>query len=401
MNVLVVRNMPPSETLALPKHTMTVAELLRKAGHRVDILWEGDVRFTEATFGSMLSFPIQALPAICRRVALCRYDVIDIAAGDGAAFGTFRRLAPWTRATAYVFRSPGFEHRIWEEERRDAELRLSPRLVRRRALLIPLILLREVEFAVRSADHALVTSTEEKDFILKRHWLDAERITVGALGVSQAFLNVPEHRRSGILFVGTWVHRKGIHYLVSAYHHILIRRPGIRLTIVPTSGTSPEEVLSWFNTETRAYVRVLAPMAQEADLARVYASHEVFMFPTVYEGFGAVVVEAMAAGTPVVTTPTGAAVDFISDGENGLLVPARDATALAAAVNRLLGDPALARTMGERARERVRGLTWSATARATEQAYERALAWKHRRRNGRVEPRQSHHPRKTSEGASC
>ena len=71
------------------------------------------------------------------------------------------------------------------------------------------------------------------------------------------------------------------------------------------------------------------------------------------DGLPNVVLEALASGTPVVATPAGGIASVITDGENGLLVPERDAAGLAAAIDRLLADRALGAALGSRARSRV------------------------------------------------
>jgi glycosyltransferase involved in cell wall biosynthesis len=90
-----------------------------------------------------------------------------------------------------------------------------------------------------------------------------------------------------------------------------------------------------------------------AELAPLYAEADVFAFPTWREGFPNVVLEAMAAGLPLVATPVGAIPDVVREGDEALLVPARDPDALAAALQRLVSDAALRRAMGARARERA------------------------------------------------
>ncbi|HOT52152.1 MAG TPA: glycosyltransferase, partial [Candidatus Hydrogenedentes bacterium] len=83
----------------------------------------------------------------------------------------------------------------------------------------------------------------------------------------------------------------------------------------------------------------------------------VFAFPSVErsEAFGMSILEAHACGKPVVATRLGTGVEFANlDGETGLNVPPRDPEALAAAINRLLGDAHIRDTMGNRARERVK-----------------------------------------------
>jgi glycosyltransferase involved in cell wall biosynthesis len=87
------------------------------------------------------------------------------------------------------------------------------------------------------------------------------------------------------------------------------------------------------------------------DMPTVMRAIDVLLLPSWEEPFGRVVAEAMAAGTPVVATSVGGPAEIIADGRDGLLAPPRDPTAWAAAINRLLDDPAQARRMGERARE--------------------------------------------------
>ena len=106
----------------------------------------------------------------------------------------------------------------------------------------------------------------------------------------------------------------------------------------------------------------------------------VLVFPTRYEGFGLVVLEAMRAGLAVVTTPTGAGKDVVRDGVNGLVVPIEDVAATAAAVTRLIDDPALRIQLAQEAVAEARGRLWSRTAAELTAVYERALALAARRK---------------------
>jgi glycosyltransferase involved in cell wall biosynthesis len=90
------------------------------------------------------------------------------------------------------------------------------------------------------------------------------------------------------------------------------------------------------------------------DVAEVLPLLEIFVLPSLSEGFGIAIVEAMAAGRPVVATAVGGIPEIILSGETGLLVPPGDPIALAAAMQQLLSHPERARSMGEQGRERAR-----------------------------------------------
>jgi glycosyltransferase involved in cell wall biosynthesis len=151
-----------------------------------------------------------------------------------------------------------------------------------------------------------------------------------------------------LLFVGWLLEAKGVRELLAA----VARIPEARLTLV---GPEEPSFTATIRDELAALgerVRVL-PVQPREEVFRLYREADVFVLPTWREGFPNVVIEAMAAGLPVVSTPVGAIPEAVEDGASGLLVPARDAGALEAALRRLVGDPALRRSLGARGRERA------------------------------------------------
>jgi glycosyltransferase involved in cell wall biosynthesis len=111
------------------------------------------------------------------------------------------------------------------------------------------------------------------------------------------------------------------------------------------------------------------------DIPRVLPLLDLFVLPSLYEGFGIAILEAMAAGKPVVATRVGGIPEFVVHGQTGLLVEPGDATALAEAIRSLLQESERARGMGTRGRARVlAGFQMSAVVRRHEQVYEACLA---------------------------
>jgi phosphatidylinositol alpha 1,6-mannosyltransferase len=129
--------------------------------------------------------------------------------------------------------------------------------------------------------------------------------------------------------------------------------PGVKLAV--TGGGPVEE-------ELRAALPTAAflGMRYGADLARIYASLDVFVHTGPFETFGQTVQEAAASGLPVIAPAAGGPLDLVADGETGYLVPPGDPAALTAAVARLAADPARRARFGEAARRRVQRRTWSA-----------------------------------------
>jgi glycosyltransferase involved in cell wall biosynthesis len=110
------------------------------------------------------------------------------------------------------------------------------------------------------------------------------------------------------------------------------------------------------------------------ELLRLYARAAVVACPSYREGFGVVCAEAMAYARPVVASAVGGLLDLVVDGETGFLVPPGDVPALRAALQRLLGDEALRRRMGEAGRRRMRErFSWDAVTDATVAVYREAL----------------------------
>ncbi|MDJ0868583.1 MAG: glycosyltransferase family 4 protein [Myxococcota bacterium] len=151
-----------------------------------------------------------------------------------------------------------------------------------------------------------------------------------------------------VLYVGWLLEAKGVGELLEASR----RFPDVRFTLVgPTHPRFAERIRPLIEA-VRDHVEVL-PVRPREEILELYRDADIFVLPTYREGFPNVVLEAMAAGLPVIATPVGAIPDAIRHGEEGLLVPPRDREALAEALKRLIDDPELRCRMGARARERA------------------------------------------------
>jgi phosphatidylinositol alpha-mannosyltransferase len=159
--------------------------------------------------------------------------------------------------------------------------------------------------------------------------------------------------------------RKGLSVLLDAWPSVQARRPGLRLLVAGPGeydGDVPDGVtmLGWVS---------------DADKARVYAAADVYVAPnTGGESFGIVLLEAMAAGTPIVASDLEAYRRVLEDGRLGVLTPIGDADALAEAIDRLLADPARQRQLVDTANLAVAHYDWSVVTRQILRVYETAIA---------------------------
>jgi D-inositol-3-phosphate glycosyltransferase len=183
-----------------------------------------------------------------------------------------------------------------------------------------------------------------------------------------------------ILFVGRLEALKGIDTLLAALARLLADwpagRPRPRLLIVGGQvrpGERPSGELARLlalREELRLGDQVCFAGAQPQErLPLFYAAAEVVAMPSLYESFGLVAIEAMACGTPVVASRVGGLAYTVQHERSGLLVPERDPAALAAALGRVLGDPALRERLGAQAAEVARRFSWPAVADLVEQIY--------------------------------
>ena len=174
------------------------------------------------------------------------------------------------------------------------------------------------------------------------------------------------------LSVCTLEPRKNLLHLLRCFHRTLQRAPDARLVLVGPTGWKIEPLFTYLSERPDLAARVtLAGYVDDADLAALYSGARAFVYPSLYEGFGLPVLEAMRCGTPVITSDSSSLPEVAGDA--AILVPPTDATALEAALERLLTDAPLAAELRRRGLERAQQFSWERTAETTVRAYEEML----------------------------
>ncbi len=213
----------------------------------------------------------------------------------------------------------------------------------------------------RDCDLTLVPSKAMKDFLLD--WgVEEHQLKIWKRGVSQKQFNPASRdeswRRSiglegkkSILFVSRLVKYKSIDTLADTYQLFKERNNNVQFVI---TGDGPDaEYL-----KEKMPDAVFTGKKTEEELAMIYASNDIFMFPSVTETFGNVVLEALASGLPVVAAAEGGPLDIVNDHENGFLVKPRDAEAFYQKLNHLVEDDELRAKMSRSATEYAGTQSW-------------------------------------------
>ena len=206
----------------------------------------------------------------------------------------------------------------------------------------------------KMAESWLVASSFTKQTLVETG-VPADRIRVIPYGIDVDKYNFAKNNSSRrkpiqLLFVGTIGQRKGIKYLLDALD--ALPASAVELTVC---GRAVDDLNLFRN---KANVRV-HPSISAQGLMDAYQAADVFVFPSLAEGFAQVLLEAMAAGLPIISTTRTAAPDLIRQGQEGFVIEPGNVPEIVNAIEYFLKRPEAIRTMGNAARLRAELFTWS------------------------------------------
>jgi alpha-1,3-rhamnosyl/mannosyltransferase len=224
----------------------------------------------------------------------------------------------------------------------------------------------------RRADRLIAVSECTRQDAVRILGIAPEKICTIHSGVDEAFFDVPAAlvnqvrlryglQRPFVLFVGTIEPRKNVDLLLDAFESLPIAmRDHWDLVVAGSAGWAAETTMARLRkVRDLGNVRYLGYIP-EPDLAPLTAAADVFVYPSLYEGFGFPVAQAMAAGVAVITSNLSSLPEVT--GTAALLVDPRSQSELRAALVRLLGTPDLRKALGLAGRERAGGFRWEACA---------------------------------------
>ncbi|MGH2524387.1 MAG: glycosyltransferase family 4 protein [Anaerolineales bacterium] len=236
--------------------------------------------------------------------------------------------------------------------------------------------------SVARAHHVLADSQATRNDLIELYGTPPEKISVLYSGVSEAFRPITGEAalaavraRYGlgqgpfVLAVGTLQPRKNYVRLIQAFHEV--SHAHARLVIAGGKGWLYDSIFAEVKRLGLEGRVVFPGFVADDDLPALYSAARVLAYPSLYEGFGLPILEAMACGTPVVTS-TAACLPEVA-GDAALLVPPTDWAALAAALEQALTGEAVRTTLISKGLARARQFTWANAARQLLETY-RALA---------------------------
>ncbi|MBN1993929.1 MAG: glycosyltransferase family 4 protein [Anaerolineae bacterium] len=229
---------------------------------------------------------------------------------------------------------------------------------------------RWVPHSVKKASHVIAVSEATRQDLIDLYRTPPEKITTLYHGVTPDFKPVTEPAdllairqkygladRPFVLSVSTIQPRKNYRRLIQAFARI---NPSFSLVIGGSKGWHYADIfaeVARLGLEGRVHFPGFIP---DADLPALYSAAILFVYPSLYEGFGLPLLEAMACGTPVIASNQSSLPEVV--GQAGLLVDPYDVAALAAAMSNILADPNLRQTLAQAGQVQAKKFTWEKTA---------------------------------------
>lgn len=233
--------------------------------------------------------------------------------------------------------------------------------------------------AVRDADVIITPSRHSAEDLMRRSRIGRGRIQVIPLAASlpskapqvEETLGRLKVRRPYVLFVGTLEPRKNVVRLIRAYRRMAGRGAPHSLVLAGAMGWRHQALMRELALEGPGEI-VLTGTVSPDDLDALYRGASLFVYPSLYEGFGLPLLEAMARGIPCVASIASSLPEVA--GEAALPVDPRSVGGLAEAMERVVNDRQLAARLSEAGVARASGFSWDETARRTLEVYKQAMA---------------------------
>jgi glycosyltransferase involved in cell wall biosynthesis len=379
LRILIAIGVPRQQEAGAAAVVLNHARELVNRGHHVVCWFTEDVAAKRIGWRRFqdLQFAVRVARKILKDTE--QFDVVNIHAPWGCAYGVWRKLARPAGAPPYVMTMQGSEERFVQTMRAEHRLGRATNFGLKNRLWHRLYHQTMYDLSIKTADYGAVANREGWTHSELNYRREPGRIWFVPNGTEERFFLKREFLDKldlRLLYVGTWLDRKGVYYLADTFQILATKLPSVRLTIAGCLQPE-EEIRKFFAAAIRDRLSVI-PFVARDEMPALYAAHDVFVFPSLVEGMPLTLLEAMASAMPVVTTETSGMADVVEDGVNGLLVPPGNSERLAEAVEQVCLSDDLRKQLGLAGQATMRRYTWERVTQKLEKILSLAA------RNGRA-----------------
>jgi len=387
MRILFAADVLPDPNSGAAGTEYQTIQALRKLGHDVDEIWAADLphKIKHGNLHYLLELPKGYRDVINRRWEKVNYDVIH--ANQGHAYLAAKEHLRRRRPGIFVCRSHGLDdhmEKVLKSWRKKLGIRNRGFMKSVPGKIVDVLLDRHIKLSAQYVSGFIVSSSLDRQFLLEYHNMPPERVACIHQAPSELFIRSPavglnEQRLKKILYIGGVSYWKGPHTVASAANGFLMRNRNLRLTWV-CSERDHQTAKQMLHPDAVARTDIIGWTSQDK-LCTLYDEHGIFIYPSLFDGFGKVFLEAMSRGLCVITTRTGGMRDIIQSGLNGFLVDFNDASAIINKIGFLHAHHAEACEISKAARTTAMQYTWERVARETVEFYRSVMELPVRRVN--------------------
>ena len=242
---------------------------------------------------------------------------------------------------------------------------------------------RMIRYSAKHANAIITDSESTRNDTIRLLDIQSKKVKAIHLGVDESFKKINDQQKLNlvlekyelpehfILFVGTLEPRKNLPVLLHALKHLIDKGCTTPLAIVGSRGWGYDEIFQLVNKLHLEKFVHFTGYVEKQDLPVIYNLASIFVYPSVYEGFGLPPLEAMACGTPAITTNVSSMPEYAGDA--GILIPPNDENTLADAMIQLLDDKALRKKLARLGQIQAAKFSWEKTALETLQVYQQTI----------------------------
>lgn len=378
MNILLTIHHPLDPNTGAPGSVLNLGRAYQNLGHQVHYFSFDNLPQWLPELTKSVSFPEFLASYLSKSCNLQDIDVIDASSGDTWLWAKwFRRFQ--TRRPLLVCRSHGLEHRGHLERVQDASQN-DRKLSWKYFIYHGGVRLWEVSDSMKSADLNFFLNQADREYAITEIGVNPQQAHVVHNGIPESFLDLPfeptpnsDQASLKIVQIGSYVSRKGVQYSLPAVNFLLKKYPSLWFTMLGTGGDNSQisEIYSKFDQPVRDRVQII-PNYKHSDLPTLLRGHHIKLFPSLSEGVGKALLEAMTCGLVGITTPTGA-LEIVEKNKNALVIPFRDQFAIQDAIESLILDREKLDHLRKEAYQAAQNFSWMAVAKKRLSLYQSKL----------------------------